>query len=194
MKKRFLAGLTLACAAAGANAATVTFDPLEQAGTGFQQTQLYVEGDFMLASGGFSSAQQQNVDWYAGSASLFNDSSIAVALYKWDESSFSLNSIDLAPVSTLYPGGAVVTFTGMGDGGRTVVQSFNVGDNFAFNTFHFVGFTDIHTVIWSQDYPFHQFDNIVLDAVTVPEPGTLAMLGLGLIGLGAARRKVAILA
>jgi len=33
------------------------------------------------------------------------------------------------------------------------------------------------------------FDNIVVDAAQAPAPGTLALLGLGLAGMGFSRRK-----
>ena len=33
------------------------------------------------------------------------------------------------------------------------------------------------------------FDDLTLEAVTIPEPGTLALLGIGLLGMGLSRRR-----
>lgn len=55
----------------------------------------------------------------------------------------------------------------------------------------FSGFDNLDSVTWIQSSPFHQFDNIALDESAVPEPGSLALLGLGLAGCAVVRRKAA---
>lgn len=192
MKKTLIAGLLLSLAGmSAANATTVTFDSLEQSGTGYQFMGTYTEQGFLLNSNGsFGSAQQQNTGWYAGSASLFNNGGEATTtLTKVGGGTFALNEISLARVSTSWGPGATVSFTGNVNGGGTVFQSFVVGSALAFSNFSFTGFNNLNSVSWIQAAPYHQFDNIVLDNGTVPEPASLALFGLALAGFAVARRK-----
>jgi hypothetical protein len=121
---------------------------------------------------------------------------------------FTLESINLArefqfnnpSAGVSYP---EVTFTGTTVGGGTVMQTFSVDqEGFFFRTFTFSSvFTNLLTVNWTQPVfgspdpnnpgqllGLHQFDNIVVNVI--PEPSSLAMLGLGMLGLslGWARR------
>ncbi len=190
MKKILLAALA-ACSVASANAATITFDPLEHAGTGVQELMLYTaEANFFLEGMPLVSVQQQHAS-YAGSASLHSAGGDSfTSLYKADLSAFTLNSIDLAPLTSGLSTGGTVTFTGKFMDGSTIEQSFEVGPAFAFSTFLFTGFTNLESVYWLQNYDFlHQYDNITVDEAQVPEPAPLAILGMGLIGMAASRRK-----
>ncbi len=194
MKKVLALIGALAVSSFGAHAATMTFEPLAQAGTSFQAVgSSYSEAGFTVTSAsanGMYSAQTGNVGGYFGSTSLFENSfSGAVTLTESGGSAFALNSIDLAPVATFWPAGATVTFSGALNGGGTVSQSFTLDNTYIFQTFFFTGFSNLLSVSWTQDFPYHQFDNIVLNSAAVPEPGALALVALALVGMAALRRK-----
>jgi len=81
-----------------------------------------------------------------------------------------------------------VTFVGTIFGGGTVSQTFTFdGAPLVQQTFNFTGFTNLEKVEWMQDFPYHQFDNIVVSAI--PEPTTGLMVGLSLLGAAALRRR-----
>jgi len=98
---------------------------------------------------------------------------------------FTLSSIDLA---TLYSAEPVsVTFNGLKSDSSTVTQSFTTSaqrailENFTFSS----DFTNLVSVTWTQDIPFHQFDNINATAVpwetdSLPIIGSTIIFGLGL--------------
>jgi hypothetical protein len=198
--------------AISANATTIGFDSLMTPGEGFVSVPTYSENGFTLKSMsnlGFGSARTgdvnflyngQKMTWYYGSTSLFNDDLNGTTfLSKDDGSTFALNSIDLAALNDYYTWGSGenISFTGNIHGGGAVTQTFQFTEQFKFLTFSFIGFENLDSVTWGQGFPYHQFDNIVLDQAappvnpghTIPEPMSIALLGLGLTALGIGRRK-----
>lgn len=192
MKKMFL-GLVGYLLAGTANAVLIDFDSLEVANSNLNYIPSgeYTEDGFTISGPTMYYAGQSN-DEYAGSAGLhLRTSNATISLVDSTASVFSINSIGL---SILNPDGVSpeVTFTGFLLGGGTVTQTFQPL-SFGFSDFFFdASFSNLTSISWNQgpyDGDAHQFDNINLNVVKVPEPATIALLGLGLAGIGFARRK-----
>ncbi len=86
-----------------------------------------------------------------------------------------------------------VVFIGTKADSSTVTESFTTDSILStLETFNFSGnFTNLVSVSWTQNYPFHQFDNINVTSSAVPEP--LTILGAATaISFGTAfKRKLA---
>ena len=82
---------------------------------------------------------------------------------------------------------------GVLSGGGSVFEWLDIDGTF--DSYVLSGFTGLVSVAFysekSGDYNFGGFsiDNLHLDPISVPEPGTIALFGVGLLGLGAMRRR-----
>lgn len=202
--KRVLAGIGLSAAVfagsvVAANATVIDFQSLEHGGTGWSSAGWnYSEDGYSLHNLGGThpfGAFGTNAGRYAGSTAIFNNTvGGGTELVANNGSAFDLTSIDLSELNG--PTSANVTFIGTLLGGGTVSQTFTLDGIFGFQTFVFDAvFSNLLRVSWIQAAPYHQFDNIVINGgnggQNVPAPGALGLLGLGLIGMGLARRRKA---
>lgn len=121
---------------------------------------------------------------YPGSTALFNNVIGGVSrLTQVGGGAFNLSSIDLTNLNNNQT--VAVSFTGTRSDNSTIAQSFTTDAILStLETFSFTNFTNLVSVDWTQDSPFHQFDNINVSAASataVPEPFTIlgALFGAG---------------
>jgi hypothetical protein len=150
---------------------------------------------FTTSSIGFRTPCSGNPFGYTGTTTLYNDGTNATTtLTSLAATPFSIQSIDLAPLGRdSRP--QLVTFIGTLVGGATVTQAFTIPGGAGLPTLATYTFQPTFANLTSlqfspQTAPFYQFTNLRLDQAVVPEPGTWALLGTGLLGVaGIARRR-----
>lgn len=124
---------------------------------------------------------------YRGSTALIDgEGGGVIELVSNSGSIFNLYSIDIAELNYPQPSEVTnITFTGEYFNGGIVSQTFTLdgfyGVGFGFETFNFQGFTGLTRVTWTQEDPYHQFDNIYVS--TVPIPAAIWLFGAGFISL-----------
>lgn len=206
--KAVLSGAVLA-AAGHAAAATITFEDIASA----HSYTYYNGGQSFSPLAGYTLALANNTATILDSAYLASTTSYAAngsdfltlnygtnaVLTSTASPVFAVSSIDLA---NLYYNGlsqykTMVTLLGTRTNNATVAQTYTYYNNNTlstndFTTVNLTGFTNLKSfaIMVSNQYYQLAVDNIVIvPAETVPEPGSLAMLALGLGAIGAARRR-----
>jgi hypothetical protein len=195
--KRFLLAALLATAGFNANAVVIDFNSLTGNNGDVNRGKHYEEDGFQIDTtgiNGFASIHPRSVGYDENTGFFNNNINGITVLTKIGGGLFSLDSIGLDSLDGGYQ--VTVDFFGTLLNGSTVTTSFRTNAANNVQTFDFgTSFDNVTSVRWIQASPYHSFDNIVVAAAIppaqVPEPGTVAMFGLGLLAFTAARRKSA---
>lgn len=189
------------------SAGVVDFESTGQSGACgdiFSSTQ---SNGFTFTSGHHHICDSTRTDIVAnGSNFLLTEMSQTINMTKTGGGTFTLNSFDAVENSLLsYTTGSYMRVVGVLLGGGSTTQTFSFDRLFDgpggvadFQTFALDGaFTNLMSVSFTAlnanfgATASFGLDNLTFDATTtqIPEPGSIALLSLGLAGLGAMRRK-----
>lgn len=207
-----IATVALVCCAfsASANAAVITFNNLAgtnmpgniavtQQYTNFFRATATVDGfnfrgnsDSIIMRSGYNGATDAGPYAYNGTDFLMFTNLMTVT--SQTGAPFSVQSLDLKDWvnSVTNP-----TVTGYFSNGGTISktlsinatynQSINIGNDFS--KYALDGFTGLNRFTITASSNWLAMDNVTVNSSAVPEPGTLAVFGLGLAGLAALRRR-----
>jgi hypothetical protein len=131
---------------------------------------------------------------YTGSAALNNNLGFSVDFAAIAGGTFSLSSIDLAPIFLIGSPAMRVTFVGMRAGMADLTRTCDIAAGAsALTRCAFADFTNLTSVRMTPPAPDFsvQFDNVsgTLNTAVIPEPATVALVGAGLLGAGAFARR-----
>jgi hypothetical protein len=108
---------------------------------------------------------------------------------------FALNKLDLAAWYNTTGGTATLSGTKAGGGTVNQVVDFSMVTNYNnlsgndFTTYTLQGFDNLTSFSATSSVGYFVADNIVINATSVPEPGSLTLFGLGLAAFAALRRN-----
>lgn len=203
LPRNWLASAALLACCAHAQATLITFDdavPLDSSGyiaqpyKGFDWFNVSVLNPYAAGGAWVSSGAATGMVSLPRVAFEYTASPIQIS----SPTPFTINS---AYFGALWRDGVTLSLRGLRDGFIVETTSFQVGTEGS----------ELHTLNWSNldaltiaasggtdagilgaHTPAFYFDNLIVNAPVVPEPGALAMLVLGLAGVGLARRARAL--